>query len=113
MKKLYLAILGLLMTCSLNAQEISSTQKVAFYNSCMPSCLKEQNSSPDNASLMDIPFVFNAVCSCYCTRMAMRINSKQSSLLMRGSLDGSDPLANTEIKQLVEESAQKCFASLQ
>jgi hypothetical protein len=45
--------------------------------------------------------------------MAMRINSKQSSFLMRGSLEGSDPLANAEIKQLVEESAQKCFASLQ
>ena len=113
MTKIYLTALGLLMTCSLSAQEISSTQKVDFYKSCMPSCLKEQNSSPDNASLIDIPFVFDAVCSCYCTRMAMRINSKQSSLLMRGSLDGSDPLANAEIKQLVEESAQKCFASLQ
>ena len=97
----------------INTQEISSTQKVDFYKSCMPSCLKEQNSSSDNVSLMDIPFVFDAVCSCYCTRMAMRINSKQSSFLMRGSLEGSDPLANAEIKQLVEESAQKCFASLQ
>ena len=113
MRKLYLTVLGLLVTCSISAQEISSTQKVAFYKSCMPSCLKEQNSSPDNANLMDIPFVFDAVCSCYCTRMAMRINSKQSSLLIRGSLEGNNPLANAEIKQLVDESAQKCFASLQ
>ena len=113
MTKLYLAALGLLMTCSLSAQEISSTQKVDFYKSCMPSCLKEQNSSPNNASLMDIPFVIDAVCSCYCTRMAMRINSKQSSLLMRGSLQGTDPLSNPEIKQLVEESFKMCITSLQ
>jgi hypothetical protein len=102
------------MTCSsLSAQEISSTQKVDFYKSCMPSCLKEQNSSPDNVSLMDIPFVFDAVCSCYCTRISMRINLKQSSLLLRGSLQGNDPLANPEIKQLVTESFQMCVASLQ
>ena len=103
----------LVLSLNVSAQEISSTQKVAFYKSCMPSCLKEQNSSPDNVSLMDIPFVFDAVCSCYCTRMAMRINSKQSSLLMRGSLEGNNPLANPEIKQLVQESFHKCITSLQ
>ena len=93
-----------------HAENLSAKGQSDFYSTCFPSCKESQLKNPDNLYLLDKPFIFEAYCSCYCTKMALRISVKQANDLIRSKIDGKSP--PKEISDLISTLSQVCMKPL-
>ncbi len=108
MKKLIL-ILFFFQFSIAHAQDIGSKEKNEFFQTCVPSCLESQKKMPENKIFSDVIFVLEAYCSCTCARMSMRIDRSIANKLIRLGIAGKDIKSDPAIKNLSEESSQKCM----
>jgi hypothetical protein len=101
-----------LLFCSFfaKADNLSSKGQNDFYGMCLPSCKENQLKNPVNNFLLDKSFVFEAYCSCYCAKMALRISVKQANDFGKSALEGKPP--PKEISDLVSSIAQVCMKPL-
>jgi len=94
------------------SQTLTSKEKAEFYNGCAPSCIKNQKNNPSNSIFRDIPFVFDAYCSCYCSRVTMRLTRNQYEQMARASIEGRDVSKLPTLQKLITETTEKCGAAL-
>lgn len=108
MMKILAFICLLATTTLLHAQSVTSLEKTQFYNGCFPSCKSNQRENPVNGILLDVPFVLDAYCSCYCSRVSMRLTRPQVNFLMRAGIEGRSLTENPSLQKLIDESGTKC-----
>ncbi len=109
--KILILILFLFQAVISNAQDISSKEKSEFYESCVPSCLESQKKMPENRIFSDVTFFLEAYCSCTCARISMRIDRNMANKLIRLGIAGKDIKSDPSIKNLSDESSQKCMSA--
>lgn len=89
-------------------QSMKPSDRAAVYGGCTPSCLTNQRQDPKNAILQDFPFMLEAYCSCYCSKIAMRVSRGLIDRVERERAEGRDPLKLEEMAKLIDESGARC-----
>ena len=111
MKKLLASLFALLVCSSASSEGISAKEKIEFYKNCLPSCSESQKKDPSNQIFSDVPFVLDAYCSCYCSRVSMRMDRPMANFLARALIEGANITSNQNLRKLMEESSQKCLTA--
>jgi len=111
MRLIRYALMTFFLTVPHYVMAITVAQKNEFYNGCMKSCQKNQLASPENAFLLDVPFVFDAYCSCYCSRTSLRITKEQYETLARSVIEGGD-ISQSQLGKVFKRHGEKCLETL-
>ena len=83
-----MAVATVFLSASASAQAMSDADKRDLYASCQSGCVSNQKRSPLNAAFLPTPFVLEAVCSCHCSRLSMRMSSGDTKKLALASSSG-------------------------
>jgi hypothetical protein len=103
----------LLFACfAAQAEQTSSKTKVDLYEGCMPSCISNQLTLPENKDFLDVKFILTAYCSCHCARAAMRLSAENVTKIGRAALSGQQFESLPELKQLREKNHNICVGAL-
>lgn len=98
MKFIASAIFMLLISSAAFSQNISIKDQKELYDGCVPSCKNGAGLDKDR------PFISEAYCSCYCSRIATKMTPKQLTAVNKNGV--SDPsvtgLINSVAKVCVE-----------
>jgi hypothetical protein len=103
-------------TSSISAFSTETTPKfkAEMYKGCFRGCLVRQKKAPDNSSLVSVPFVLDAYCSCYCAKLAMKITNKDRDLIIQGKINGKSMLESLPIKlkTFIENAGYSCASKI-
>lgn len=101
---------SLLAVTSTYAQtSTSSKEKVAIYKSCQKNCVEKQNTMAVNRHLLELPFVLEHYCGCFCSRFAMRVSAEDVAVMGRLSLEGKSIENHKVLKKVMEKSTEVCM----
>lgn len=106
-----LVLLGL-PRAVVNAGELSPAQQGSAYEQCMSPCVKEMENTAFGQSIRDKPFVYQAYCSCYCARTALRLTTEQLAQMGSDAVNKGDMFFTPENKAFARRTAQQCFEPL-
>lgn len=106
-----LVLQGLLRAAA-NAGELSPAQQGRAYEQCMSPCVKEMENTALGQSIRDKPFVYQAYCSCYCARTALRLTTEQLAQMGSDAVNKGDMFFTPENKAFARRTAQQCFEPL-
>lgn len=104
-------LLGLPLAVA-NAGELTPAQQGRAYEQCMSPCVKEMENTAFGQAIRDKPFVYQAYCSCYCTRTALRLTTEQLAQMGSDAVNKGDMFFTPENKAFARRTAQQCFEPL-
>ena len=96
MKMISLIAVALLLAATSAYAQTSSKYKVSLYKSCQEACVEKQIKAAANKPFLDVPFVFEHYCGCYCSRFAMRLSVEDAEVLARLALEENQSKATKE-----------------
>lgn len=94
------------------AGELSASEQVTAYERCMTPCTRDLGKSAFGQSLRDKPFVYQAYCSCYCARIALRLTTEQLAVMAKDAVNKGDIFFLPETQAFARRSAAQCFEPL-
>ncbi len=100
MKFIASAIFMLLVSSAAFAQTISIKDQKELYDGCVPSCKEGAGLDKDR------PFITDAYCSCYCSKIAVKLTPKQLAAVTKNG--PSDPAVNG----LITSVAKTCIQAI-
>ncbi len=100
MKIIASTIFMLLISSTAYAQNISIKDQKELYDGCVPSC--------KNGPVLDKdrPFISEAYCTCYCSRIASKMTPKQLAIVNKNGV--SDPV----VTGLINSVAKVCVEAV-
>ena len=104
-------LLGLPLAVA-NAGELTPAQQGRAYEQCMSPCVKEMENTAFGQAIRDKPFVYEAYCSCYCARTALRLTTEQLAQMGSDAVNKGDMFFTPENKAFARRSAQQCLEPL-
>lgn len=106
-------VIAITLACCLSssalATDLSSEQQRRAYQQCKAPCLPSMEKSAMGQALKDKPFFFEAYCSCYCARMALRLTSDQLVQMGKDAVTTGDLFASSEIRRFATQAAELCL----
>jgi hypothetical protein len=95
-----------------NAGELNPAQQGRAFEQCMSPCVKEMEKTAFGQTIRDKPFVYQAYCSCYCARTALRLTTEQLAQMGSDAVNKGDMFFTPENKAFARRTAQQCFEPL-
>lgn len=109
MKMISLIAVALLLAATSAYAQTSSKYKVSLYKSCQEACVEKQIKAAANKPFLDVPFVFEHYCGCYCSRFAMRLSVEDAEVLARMALEGKSVESNKRIREQMDAHSKVCM----
>lgn len=91
---------------------LSAKEKVALYKSCQKSCVDNQIALESNRAFLELPFVIESYCGCYCTAFSLRLDMDELDLISRLVLEGKSIESNKALSEKMEGYSEACLGAL-
>jgi hypothetical protein len=90
-----------------SVEDLTQKDRRDIYRDCFPSCLKSQRALPSNQVLRDMPFLFDAYCSCACARQVLRMTKEQAVKIgeLQGKANWERTLRSDSVFMATQEQA--------
>ena len=94
------------------AGELTASQQTKAYEQCFSPCHAGMDKSAFGQAFRDKPFVYQAYCSCFCTRIALRLTTEQLAVMGKDAVNKGDMFFSQETQAFARRAAEQCFEPL-
>mgnify|MGYP000308285340 CR=1 FL=1 len=105
-------VLIALMHSKIHAADLTPEQQNKAYDQCLVPCTRDMATSTFGQALRDKPFVYQAYCSCYCARIALRLTTEQLAVMGKDAVNKGDMFFSPETKAFARRAAEQCYEPL-
>lgn len=110
--KLLASALIVLVQSTIHAADLAPEQQNRAYDQCLVPCTRDMKTSTFGQALRDKPFVYQAYCSCYCARIALRLTTEQLAVMGKDAANKGDMFFSPETKEFARRAAEQCYEPL-